>query len=213
MKKTGIFLIALIIAISGCKKDKFTNQNSDITTQINAFPKEALSEEEILSLKWMREEEKLAHDVYVSMYSKWNVNIFSNIAASEQSHTNAVLALLDKYELIDPVGTNPVGIFSDSTLQELYTQLVTQGNLTLRDGYEVGATIEDLDIYDLNNWIAKVDNQDIKFVYQNLNRGSRNHMRSFYSQLIGSGVTYTAKYISQVELDAIVNSPKETGSW
>ncbi|MFN8321763.1 MAG: DUF2202 domain-containing protein [Chitinophagales bacterium] len=212
MNKIIVILIAIATAIPSCKKDKAAS-HSDITSQINAFPKEPLTADEILSLKWMREEEKLAHDVYITLYGKWNINIFTNIANSEQSHTNAVLTLLNKYEITDPVGTNAVGVFNDTTLQELYTQLVAQGNATLIDGYEVGATIEDLDIYDLNNWISKVDNQDITFVYQNLTKGSRNHMRSFYSQIISSGANYTAKFISQTELDAIINSPKETGSW
>jgi hypothetical protein len=77
----------------------------------------------------------------------------------------------------------------------------------------VGATIEDLDIFDLNNWLTKVDNQDIQFVYQNLNKGSRNHMRSFYGQVVNAGGTYTAQFITQAELDAIINSTNETGSW
>jgi hypothetical protein len=138
---------------------------------------------------------------------------FYKYCSSEQTHTNAVLTLLNKYELTDPVGTNSVGIFNDTTLQNLYTQLVAQGSTSLSDAYKIGATIEDLDIFDLNNWVIKVDNQDIKFVYQNLTKGSRNHMRSFYSQIISAGGTYTAQFISQAELDSIINSPKETGSW
>ena len=180
---------------------------------INAFPKETLNADELLSLKTMREEEKLANDVYLTLYNKWGVNIFTNIASSEQTHTNPVLTLLTKYELADPVGTNAVGVFSDTILQKLYTQLVTQGSTSTLNAFIVGATIEDLDIFDLNNWNSKVDNQDIKYVYQNLTKGSRNHMRSFYGQVTGSGGTYSAQYISQTELDAIINSPKETGSW
>lgn len=213
MKKVLIISIAIAIAIPSCKKDDVTTPKNDITSQINAFPKEPLTADEITSLNWMREEEKLAYDVYVTLYNKWGVNIFTNIVASEQTHTNAVLTLLNKYELTDPVGTNAVGVFKDTTLQNLFTQLVAQGNTTVLDAYKVGATIEDLDSYDLNNWISKVDNQDINFVYQNLTKGSRNHMRSFYSQIIGSGGTYTAQFITQTELDAIINSPKEIGSW
>jgi hypothetical protein len=91
--------------------------------------------------------------------------------------------------------------------------LVTQGSTSTLNAFIVGATIENLDIFDLNNWNSKVDNQDIKYIYQNLTKGSRNHMRSFYGQVTGSGGTYSAQYISQTELDAIINSPKETGSW
>lgn len=212
MKKLVIIALVIAAAISSCKKDE-TTSNSDINSQIIAFPKESLSADEITSLKTMREEEKLAHDVYLTLNSKWNVNVFTNIASSEQTHTNTVLTLLNKYALIDPVGTNAVGVFTDTTLQNLYTQLVAQGSVSALDGFKIGATIEDLDIYDLNNWALKIDNQDIKYVYQNLAKGSRNHMRSFYSQVIGAGGTYNAQFISRAELAAIINSPKETGSW
>lgn len=213
MKTIIIIAIAFTSAFSSCKKDNVTFNINDITTQINSYPKEPLSNNEKLSLIWMREEEKLAYDVYIKLHNKWNINIFRNIASSEQTHTKAVLTLLNKYEITDPVGNNAAGIFSDTTLQNLYNQLLAQGNKSILDTFKVGATIEDLDIFDLNNWSSKVDNQDIKFVYQNLTRGSRNHMRSFYSQITKNGGSYSAHYISQADLEAILKSPKETGSW
>ncbi|HOY95328.1 MAG TPA: DUF2202 domain-containing protein, partial [Catalimonadaceae bacterium] len=206
-----LILFASTISIS-CKKEN-VGAGNDPTAQINAYPKEPLSADETASLLMMREEEKLAHDVYMALGNKWGTNIYSNIASSEQSHTNAVLTLIQKYNLTDPVGSNPAGVFRDSTLQTLYNQLVAKGSLTALDGFKIGATIEDLDIYDLNNWSSKTDNQDIRFVYQNLTKGSRNHLRSFYSQITGSGGSYTAQYLTQSELEAIINSPKETGSW
>lgn len=212
MKKILLIVIAASALFQSCKSDS-TQPNSDITSQISAFPKETVSAEEQKSLLYMREEEKLAHDVYVTLYNKWNINIFSNISSSEQTHTNAVLTLLTKYSLPDPVGNNAVGVFTDTTLQQLYTQLVAQGSKSLLDGFKVGATIEDLDIYDLQSAMPKVDNQDITFVYNNLTKGSRNHLRSFYQQVVSSGGTYSAQFITQSDFDAIVNSDKETGSW
>jgi hypothetical protein len=209
-----IILFAIVIAtvFSSCKKDNSIVSN-DINTQINSFPSEPLTNDEISSLKLMREEEKLAHDVYVTLNNKWSVNVYTNIASSEQTHTSSILTLLNKYNIKDPVGTNAVGVFTDTTLQALYSQLIAAGSVSRVEGFKVGATIEDLDIYDLKNWNTKIDNQDILFVYQNLTKGSRNHMRSFYSQVISAGGTYTAQFISQSELEAIVNTPKETGSW
>jgi hypothetical protein len=212
MKKIIIIAFAIVASMSSCKKSNIS-KDKNIDSQINSFPMESLSDDEKLSLQWMREEEKLAHDVYIMLYNKWNVTIFTNIANSEQTHTTAVLTLLKKYSLTDPVGSNVVGVFEDSTLQNLYTQLVAQGSISTLDAFKVGATIEDLDIFDLNNWKTKVDNQDIKYVYENLTKGSRNHMRSFYSQIISSGGSYTAQFITQSELDSIINSSKETGSW
>jgi len=213
MKNLLIVAIMIVVTTTSCKKDEEKTSSNDIGAQINDFPKESLNADELASLKIMREEEKLAHDVYMNLYRKWNTPIFTNIAASEQTHTNAVLTLLNKYQITDPVGNNAEGIFTDTTLQTIYNQLVVKGNSSNLDGFIVGATVEDLDIFDLNHWLTKIDNQDLKFVYENLNKGSRNHLRSFYTQILQSGGTYKAQYLTQEQLEAIINSPKETGSW
>lgn len=207
-----IIAIAASLAFQRCQTDADIEPGTDITSQINAFPEETLNEDEIRSLQFMREEEKLARDVYLTLYDKWKVNIFLNISSSEQTHADAVLALLNKYSLKDPVGNNAPGVFTDSTLQNLYMQLVTLGSASLLEAYKVGTTIEDLDIYDLESALLSIDNEDIEYAYDNLKRGSRNHMRAFYSQVISSGGSYSAQFISQSELEAIVNSPKEKGS-
>jgi hypothetical protein len=212
MKNLLVMALVTFSMVTSCKKEEVSNPNPTVTTQLSDFPIEPLNADELTSLLHMREEEKLAHDVYVTLYAKWGVPVFNNISKSEQTHTDAILTLIQKYQLVDPVGTHEIGVFEDSTLQKLYNQLVEQGNLSLMDAYKVGATIEDLDIYDLNNWVKKADNQDILFVYGNLTKGSRNHMRAFYSQITSSGGTYAAQFISQAELEAIINSDKEMGS-
>ncbi|MFM1971506.1 MAG: hypothetical protein RL185_188, partial [Bacteroidota bacterium] len=35
--------------------------------------------------------------------------------------------------------------------------------------------------------------------------------RAFYKNLLYTGMTYVPQYITQAELDAIINSPTETG--
>ena len=124
---------------------------------------------------------------------------------------DAILLLLNKYNLLDPVANNFAGVFANGTLQNLYNQLTTQGSASSLDALKVGATIEDLDIYDLKTALTKVDNQDIRLVYENLMKGSRNHLRSFYSNILVAGGTYTPQFITQAEFDAIIDSPMETG--
>ncbi len=212
-------LTALMLTVISCNKDNTpannkTNGNINIANlqaQIRSLPKEPLNSIELSSLSFMREEEKLARDVYITMYNKWGVNIFTNISSSEQTHMESVLLLLNKYSLTDPVGINPVGVFNNTTLQNLYTQLVVQGNTSILEAYKVGATIEDLDIFDLKTALVNIDNQDIRLVYDMLAKGSRNHLRSFYRNVLNAGGTYTPQYITQAEFDAIVNSAMETG--
>ncbi len=171
-----------------------------------------VSKDEKEGLVLMREEEKLARDVYATLYEKWGVKIFTNIAQSEQTHMDAVKTLLDMYNIADPVTTTKIGVFTDNALQKLYNDLVQQGSESLVAALTVGATIEDLDISDLNRLIAQTNNQNIIAVYENLTRGSRNHMRAFTRQLTKNGASYTAQYISQSELEVILGSPQEKGS-
>jgi hypothetical protein len=56
----------------------------------------SLDADEKNALITMREEEKLAHDVYVTLYAEWGLPIFQNISQSEQTHTEAVKALIDR---------------------------------------------------------------------------------------------------------------------
>ena len=208
----SISFILLGVLTMSCQKQNMHSGNS-MQEQIASLPKEAINIEERNGLVLMREEEKMAHDVYSFLYDKWNIMIFNNIASSEQTHTDAVLKLLDKYDIDDPASGKNIGVFNDTSLQRMYNQLLINGNYSLLSALTVGATIEDLDIYDLEKLILKADNQDIAFVYNNLLKASRNHMRAFYSQIVNNGGTYRAKFISQQQLEDIVNSPKEVGSW
>jgi hypothetical protein len=173
----------------------------------------ALSDDEVADLLFMREEEKLARDVYLTLYDQWGLPIFRNIANSEQTHTNAIAALLGRYGLEDPVVDQTVGVFANSDLQVLYDQLVSQGSQSLLAALEVGATIEDLDIVDLQNAVAQTDKADIALVYENLMKGSRNHLRAFVATLQRQGgATYQPQYLDQESYEAIINSPSERGS-
>jgi len=160
----------------------------------------------------MREEEKLARDVYLRLYDLWNINIFKNIAASEQTHTDAIKALLDSYSLDDPMSNDENGVFANDDLQALYNQLVDQGSQSLEDALKVGAAVEEIDILDLEKYIAQTDNADIQMVYENLLKGSRNHLRSFAETIQKqTGATYQPQYLPEDEYQAIVGSEIERG--
>ena len=171
-----------------------------------------LSAAEIDDLLFMREEEKLARDVYMALGDVWTVPIFDNIAAAESQHMDALLQLIDKYELTDPVGNNPPGVFENSDLQTLYSELVVHGSNSVVDAHVVGAKIEELDIFDLRVAVADANHADVINVYENLMRGSRNHLRAFATQLDAANEGYEAQYLSQEEFEAIANLPMETGN-
>ena len=167
-----------------------------------------LTEAEIEGIMLMREEEKLARDVYMFLYDRWNQRIFANIARSEQMHMNAVGRLIQAYDLTDPIdGDETRGVFENFTLQKLYNTLTSQGSKTAEDAFLVGMTIEDLDIYDLQKLMQETNNEDIQRVYSHLLRGSENHMGAFYNQIEKNGfASYSPQYISQADYDKIVSS-------
>lgn len=150
-----------------------------------------LNDEEIEGLLFMREEEKLARDVYTTLYESYPLRVFNNISKSEQFHMKAVKYLLDLYELDDPAEGNGVGVFTNPELQTLYNNLIAMGQVSEIEALKVGVLIEDTDIRDLQTNINEiVENDDIKFVYTNLLRGSTNHLKAFTFNLKMRGVEY-----------------------
>lgn len=188
-----------------------TIDNRVLTDQLTTLSISALSQAEAASLLFMREEEQLAHDVYAVSATLWPPPIFANIAASEATHSSAVKTLLDRYALPDPLLGLPNGTFKTPSFQSLYNALVSASRVSLIEALKVGVQIEELDIRDITAQQTAIDNADILNVYDNLLRGSRNHLRAFMKVLIQQGGTYVPQYISQAEFDAIVNSPMETG--
>lgn len=178
---------------------------------ISSTPKQELDATEAAALAYMREEEKLAHDVYARLHEKWGLHIFSNISQSEEQHFGAIKSLLNRYELPDPTINNPIGVFQNEGLQTLYGDLIKQGEGSLKAALKVGATIEDLDIHDLEKAVRATDNEDLKLIYGNLRQASQNHMRAFIGQLEAAGESYNAQYISPTTLSEIVASAKPAG--
>lgn len=199
---SGLLFFALLLLTTG-----FTSCNNSLD---NNSPDQLipLTEDEKANLLFMREEEKLARDVYLYFYEKYSLNIYKNIASSEQTHMNAVLSIMEKYGVDDPA-SNELGEFTNVTLQQLYTDLIAQGDSSLVEALMVGATIEDVDIRDLDLAISETTKPDIIDMYEMLECGSRNHLRAFTNQLDSRGETYTTQFITQEQYHEILTGAHE----
>jgi len=179
------------------------------STQASAAQKSSavvsLTEEEKNDLLFMREEEKLARDVYLTLFEKWGTPVFANIATSEQQHMDAMLILLNTYKLPDPAAATVVGEFVNTELQELYDALIQRGNQSVLEALKVGGIIEETDIEDINAAIETSRLAKIDSVYENLLEGSYNHLRAFAKQITSlTGESYVAQVVSQDIVDAIL---------
>jgi hypothetical protein len=193
MRKIVFVAFITAILLSHCSNE---SNNEDLIP---------LSQAEINDLKFLREEEKLARDVYLYSYDKYQLMIFDNISQSEQRHMNSVLNLLNKYGIPDSASTE-IGVFNNPNLQKLYNSLTKQADISSVEALKAGATIEDLDINDIDNFTANTTKPDLLNVYGNLNCGSKNHIRAFTRWLENEEVTYTPQFISMDEYNVILSS-------
>lgn len=157
-----------------------------------------LSSDEIEGLQLMREEEKLAHDVYVHLHELYGDQPFCNISQAEERHTNAILYLMKKFEVVDE-GSSVPGKFNNPQLQDLHDKLIALGSESREAAFAVGILIEETDIADLDDAISKTSNPDLIQVYKNLRRGSGNHLNAFQRNLsrVSSNPTKAYKAISE----------------
>jgi hypothetical protein len=163
---------------------------------------------EAADMLFMREEEKLARDLYILLDEKWGVAPFARIAISEQVHMDAVLRLLIRYRLDDPAAGKTIGQFASAELQALFDDLLKRGSASAVAALEVGGIVEEVDLDDLAAALARSDNADIDQVYEILSCGSRNHLRDFARALERlTGHAYVAKALPQSVVDAILAEP------
>ena len=215
----NVLLACSIALLTGCGSSSAADTTKTATSSTAAIAAMAISAQpltttEIDTLLFVREEEKLARDVYLTLDDRYGQKVFENIATkAEQQHMDVMGTLVVRYNLVDPVTDNTVGVFTDPALLGLYQDLVMRGSTSLLAALNVGGFIEEFDINDLQEAIdeAKAGSNpaDIILAYENLMCGSRNHLRAFVGQVQKNNATYTAQLLPQASVDAIVATSEE----
>ncbi len=146
----------------------------------------ALTPAESTSVLYMKQEEKVARDVYQALFNRWEHATFGNIVTAEQRHMDAIDRLIARYGLTDTTPVEP-GRFSIPELQKLHDDLLAQGNASLTDALQVGVKIEEADIADLKEAIGLTREPMIQRVFGNLLRASGHHLSAYQAALGGDG--------------------------
>ncbi|MBN8704882.1 MAG: DUF2202 domain-containing protein [Bacteroidetes bacterium] len=206
---TSAFLLITSQACESSTSPELSGEPSLNLTSLPAIGELVVSDSS--SLIFMREEEKLARDVYQFFFEKYGLSVFDNISNSEQRHMDAIKVLLDRYQLTDPVTDNSPGVFKDTLLASLYNSLTQKGSESAVEAAKVGMLIEEIDIRDLEERFSATVSEDVLWVVGNLTRGSRNHLRGFNGYLVSQSVVYTPAILAQEVYNAIVSSPVERG--
>jgi hypothetical protein len=130
-------------------------------------------------LIYLVQEEKLARDVYTTLYSATGLRQFNNISKSEQTHMTLMQDLLKTYGITDPTIGLPVGSFKDASLTALYKQLVTSGKTSTTAALASGVAIEKKDITDISTILKVNQAADVTYVLDRLLSGSKSHLAAF----------------------------------
>lgn len=173
-----------LVILTGCTNEpEFINK--EVALEKSQFVSgNGLTADEIYSLMYMVEEEKLAMDVYARMFELYGFVIFDNINQSEFKHVNAVSDLILKHELENPITGKSAGEFENEELQELYNNLIELGSISRLEAINVGIMIEEKDMVDIVYYLELVENKDLEQVYSNLLSGSENHLAAFEGELL-----------------------------
>ncbi len=222
---TLIFTL-LTLFITLCATASFAKQNNSTSSSSDTA---SIDFNEQAHLIFMREEEKLARDVYIMLGNLYpDSSVFGKIDDSEQRHTDSVRDKLMQYGITDPSTNDNIGVFTGEAygwyFTEKYHELITRGAMSEFDALYVGAFIEELDMRDINQCpgvvvetsdsIADVSecgkvytqNSDLQRLYENLLEGSENHLAAYVSKIeaiIGQGA-YQAQVLTQEQVDSIL---------
>lgn len=132
------------------------------------------------ALTFMREEERMARDLYTALDEHHGgLAPFTRIKDAEQRHFDALGRLLPRFGLDDPAAGATVGEYADADLQSRYDGWLERGLTSQDEALKVGIELETADIADLEKLIADTDNAQVERILTNLLRGSRHHLDAF----------------------------------
>jgi hypothetical protein len=196
---------AAVLATAAATGTGFALQSASAAT--------GLSTQAAQELRYMREEEKLARDVYRQAYERWSLPVFARVAQAEQRHMDTMGRMLAYYGLSDPIADpNARGGFTDARLAKLYAELTARAAKSERDALQAAGLIEEVDIMDLEKAAKTAPDAMLRRAYANLERGSRNHLRGFTREWTRlTGQSYTAQAMPQTAVDTIIAGPIERG--
>ncbi|WP_067853652.1 DUF2202 domain-containing protein [Nocardia shimofusensis] len=178
-KKTAALAAGATLGVAGVVTAVAVAQDLVPTQQSDEGAAGVLSARELSDLRTMREEERMAHDLYHRFAQQWGARVFERVSASEQRHYEAVGALLARYGIEDPSAGSPAGTYTVPEVQGDYDRWLARGLNSVEEAYAVGAELETADIADLTAATEASDEEAIDSVYGKLRTGSEHHLRAF----------------------------------
>ena len=217
MRNTKIILSTVVtgVLLAGCNIDNLTqrvddsnstnNYNSIMSMKFNLDDYNIttdLVQEMKDSLTYMKDEERLASDLYLNLYNYYKnysdleIKQLNNIATNtENDQISIIKSLVKRYDLnsSEPQDVNiSRGVYENQVIQDLYDKFYAIGQNSQEEALKVGCMVEVTDINDLDKYIslAKESNAtDIETAFKALRDGSYHNYWTFDQTLKNLGVT------------------------
>lgn len=219
---TGILIVVCVLAAAGCTGIKSSSSvvtpavtivPADASAAENTFraiPQAPLNASETSDILYLQEAEKLSYDLNGKLYSMHSdVPVFLHIANASKVFVVADNVILNRYNIPNPENA-VAGSFSNTALQNMYTNGVNSGYSSVGDALKSSAAVEDMHIADLSGAMGRTDNADLLFMYRQELVTSRNNLRALSQWISAYGQIYTPQYITPASYAEIIGSPMES---
>lgn len=129
------------------------------------------------------EEERMARDLYTALDEAWGTRQFAQIAEAEQRHMDALTGQMDRLGMMRAAVVPEPGVYTIDEIQALYDGWLGRGLTSEREALVVGIELEERDIADLEDIIARTEDPELVETYEYLLSGARNHLEAFQTGL------------------------------
>lgn len=178
-------------------------------TELDAYGGGALAEAELPGLRYILEQEKMKRDLAARAFLRWNNDLFDEISAAEHSHVSAIRALASSRQADISTYKNELGIFANQNIAGVYKRLEASLRASEMEALAVLAEAEENSIADLQRYLEKIDNRQLRQAYEMLAKASRNHLRVLVGEILRGEGAYEAKVMSKEEFGRLMSGEIE----
>jgi len=165
---------------------------------------DTLDSAEAATLRYQREFAKYSWDIYRASAEVVGDPVFVRLAEEEQGHMGVLLQLLNYYGVEDPVVSYDYWAYSQGFLTEDLEQRTYVGWMLPPAQLRSAAYLEEMSIRDLRLAIDGTDESLLIDSYAALLADSYVHLVALASFLQGDPAQYSAKLLSQDDVDRII---------
>ena len=178
----GAAAVVAVPMVSSASTGTSASAGTIATTVTTAADTTGLSNAQLTE---MREEERVARDLYEQLADTSGSLVFTRIAASEQRHLDAVENLMEMQGMDPDAAGRTVGEYAVPSLQTAYDTWLDQGTESAEEAFTVGVDLETQDIADLKT-LDPASGTPAERVVAALLQGSRHHLAAFTAAVNGN---------------------------